>query len=143
MAENSSVKCFIDTNIWLYAFLETQNAQKSQVANLLVKTEREITISSQVINEVCINLLRKATFTEEQLQELIKAFYTKYMVAEVTQNVLLKGSELRQTYQFSFWDSLIVASALFSEAKLLYSEDMQDGLVVENQLRIVNPFRAR
>ncbi|MBC8042583.1 MAG: PIN domain-containing protein [Rhizobacter sp.] len=142
MAENSPAKCFIDTNIWLYAFLETQDAQKSQAANSLVKTERKITISSQVINEICINLLRKAAFTEEQLRELITAFYAKYPVAELTKNVLLKGSELRRAYLFSFWDSLIVANALLSEATRLYSEDMQHGLVVENRLEIVNPFRA-
>lgn len=40
-----------------------------------------------------------------------------------------------------FYDSLIVASALESECTILYSEDMQPGLVIENQLKIVNPFK--
>jgi predicted nucleic acid-binding protein len=39
------------------------------------------------------------------------------------------------------YDNLIVASALKSESTILYSEDMQDGLVIENQLKIVNPFK--
>lgn len=41
---------------------------------------------------------------------------------------------------FSFWDSLIVASAILGEASILYSEDMQVGLIIENALQIVNPF---
>lgn len=43
-------------------------------------------------------------------------------------------------YRFSYWDSLIVSSALTEGATLIYSEDMQNGLKVENQLRIINPF---
>ena len=54
---------------------------------------------------------------------------------------MLKASALREQHAFSFWDSLIVASALATNATVLYSEDMQDGLVVEKRLRIVNPFK--
>jgi predicted nucleic acid-binding protein len=43
-------------------------------------------------------------------------------------------------YSLSFWDSLIVASALAANAEILYSEDMQNGLLIENKLRIINPF---
>jgi predicted nucleic acid-binding protein len=55
---------------------------------------------------------------------------------------MLSASELRETWQFSFWDSLIVSSALAGGAEILYSEDMSDGLSVENRLRISNPFSA-
>lgn len=44
-------------------------------------------------------------------------------------------------YAFSFCDSTIVASALYADASVLYSEDIQDGLVVENRVRILNPFK--
>jgi len=53
---------------------------------------------------------------------------------------LLLASDLRARYPFSFWDGLIVASALAANAEILYSEDMQNGLLVENKLKIVNPF---
>ncbi len=42
---------------------------------------------------------------------------------------------------FSFWDSLIIASALHVDAKILYSEDMQDGLIVSGKLAIINPLK--
>ena len=43
-------------------------------------------------------------------------------------------------YNVSFWDSLIIASALDNKCTLLYSEDMQHGLLVDNKLKVVNPL---
>jgi predicted nucleic acid-binding protein len=71
---------------------------------------------------------------------LIESFYAKYVVVEVSKALLLKASVLREQYAFSFWDSTIVSSALHGGASVLYSEDMQAGLVVENRVRIINPF---
>jgi predicted nucleic acid-binding protein len=53
----------------------------------------------------------------------------------------MRASELRTGYSFSFWDSLIVGTALSAGANTLYSEDMQDGLIVANQLTLINPFK--
>ncbi len=135
--------CFVDTNIWLYAFLENEsngeNARKSAIARKLIR-ENDAIVSTQVINEVCVNLLRQANFTEEQISNLIEAFYKRYPVKELSKAVLLLASQLRQRYSLSFWDSTIVAAALSSGAGVLYSEDMQHGLMVEGYLEIRNPF---
>ncbi len=61
-------------------------------------------------------------------------------VIELNQEILLKASELRMKYSLSFWDGLIVASKFAANAEILYSEDMQNGLLVENKLKIINPF---
>jgi predicted nucleic acid-binding protein len=139
-AESNQAPCFIDTNIFLYAFIESQSEEKSVVAGKLIQN-KAISISTQVINEVCVNLLKKAGFSEENIRLLIDSFYDRYTVVELSKELLLKASELREQHQFSYWDSLIVSSALYSEATILYSEDLHDGLVVENRLRIVNPFK--
>ena len=47
-----------------------------------------------------------------------------------------------ERYKFSFYDSVIAASALHAGCKILYSEDLQDGQVIDKQLRITNPFEA-
>lgn len=72
---------------------------------------------------------------------MIKSFYKKYRVIEINLPLLLKASQLRTQYAFSFWDSLIVASALQADARIIYSEDMQDGLKVLDKVEIVNPFK--
>jgi predicted nucleic acid-binding protein len=133
--------CFIDTNIWLYAFTVGNELEKTARAKRLIETRSAVFVSTQVINEVCVNLIKKAHFSEPQVQQLIESFYAKYVVIEFSKSLLLKASTLREQHAFSFWDSLIVASALATNAMVLYSEDLQDRLVVENRLRIVNPFK--
>ncbi len=90
---------------------------------------------------MAVNLLRNTDFTEEQLRELIIDLYKSYLVVELNQAVQLKASELREQHHFSFWDSTIVANALLSEAQIVYSEDMQDGGIVEEKLTIRNPVK--
>jgi predicted nucleic acid-binding protein len=43
-------------------------------------------------------------------------------------------------YDFQLFDGIIVAAALEANCDVLYSEDMQDGMVIENTLKIINPF---
>ncbi len=131
---------FIDTNIWLYAFLDTGEEEKSARAKELFQQAEPI-LSVQVVNEVCVNLIKKAGFEESQIYQLIESFYEKYPIVEMDEGILLEASRLRREYALSFWDSMVIACALTSNAKILYSEDMQDGLIVRDSLKIINPFK--
>jgi len=139
MPDNQATNCFIDTNIWLYAFIEADDTTKSGIARTLIQ-ESEPAVNAQVINKVCVNLLRRANFTEDQISQLIESFYEKCRVVELTESGLLIASQLRQRYSLSFWDSTIVATALNAGVPVLYSEDMQHGLTIEGKLQIGNPF---
>jgi predicted nucleic acid-binding protein len=97
-------------------------------------------LSVQVINEICVNLIKKAGFTEEQISQLVEAFYEKYPIVEMDESILLEASQLRQEYSLSFWDSMVVACALAADSQILYSEDMQDGLIIREILEIKNPL---
>ncbi len=130
---------FADSNIWLYAFIVGQDARKEKVAANLIRT-KQVAVSTQVINEVCVNVIRKQKLNETEVKKLIRSFYGKYQVVNLDKDILLKASDLRARYPFSFWDGLIVASALSANTEILYSEDMQNDLQVENKLKIVNPF---
>jgi predicted nucleic acid-binding protein len=133
--------CLIDSNIWLYAFIETQNAGKSSIAKSVIQNKDiSIVVSTQIINEVCVNLIKKANFSEEKIRELIESFYKKYGVIGIEREILFKSSEMREQHNFSFWDSIIFTSALYAGADILYSEDMQDGFVIE-KTQIINPFK--
>jgi len=133
--------CFVDTNIWLYAFIESDDPTKSAAARGLI-AEIEPIVSVQVVNEVCVNLLRRAAFSEDQIGRLISSFYQRYVVVELGQPVMMVASRLRSRYSLSFWDSMIVAAALQAGASVLYSEDMQHGWQLEEQLRVLDPFRS-
>jgi predicted nucleic acid-binding protein len=139
MTDKTPEPCFVDTNIWLYAFIEGNETEKSMASRELIRACQPV-LSVQVINEICVNLIKKAGFTEEQIQELINSFYEKYPVIEFDQELLLSASNLRQNYKLSFWDSLIIASALLGKVHTLYSEDFQHGQVIKQSVRILNPF---
>jgi predicted nucleic acid-binding protein len=134
--------CFVDTNIWLYAFIAGQDAAKHLQAQQLIQRPR-IVVSVQVINEVCVNLLRKANYPESEVRKLIASFYAKYQVAGVSEPVFLRASDLRDRYSLSYWDSLLVATAVESNVPVLYTEDIQHGLSVDGITTISNPFLAK
>jgi predicted nucleic acid-binding protein len=92
-------------------------------------------------SELAEQLLKKAGFSEDQVAKLIQSFYEKYPVVEMDEGILLTASQLRQEYDFSYWDSLVVSCALAAGAEILYSEDMQDGLIVRGELKIINPLK--
>lgn len=139
-----SVKVFIDSNIWLYALIESQNSNdefKHIVAEKLLLKNHNIEISTQVVNEVAVNLMRKANKDNDYMFTFIHDFVNTYNVHSQTSVELISAATLRLNYSLSYWDSLIVASALNNECAILYSEDMQDGLEVHNKLKIINPFK--
>jgi hypothetical protein len=78
--DTEPASCFVDTNIWLYAFVEGDDRRKSARAKSLLEASRAVIVSPQVINEVCVNLIKKAQFSETQAQQLIESFYAKYVV---------------------------------------------------------------
>jgi predicted nucleic acid-binding protein len=138
MPENSAH--FIDTNIWLYALLNTGEEEKSQAAQTLIKLSEAI-VSPQVIGEVCANLVKKAKMPEHEIRKFVEGIYAKHCVVELDMRVFLFASELREEYSLSFWDSLIVSAAFLSGAEVIYSEDMQDGLLIRETVKIVNPIK--
>lgn len=142
--ETSKHLCFVDSNIWLYILLPGQDVHKGKTARELVELERQnIVISTQIVNEVINTIIRHASMNELEIRELVRRFYARYQVHSITEAIQLNASQLREKFSFSHWDSLIVAAALATSSTVLYSEDMQDGLVIDKQLTIVNPFVAR
>lgn len=136
-----SDNAFVDSNIWLYAFfLRPGEEALHERAKKLIEMPARYVISDQVIAEVSSNLLRKAGMSEDALVEIVSSFYSRCRVVGAGHETHRKASRLRSLYQFSYWDSLIIASALEAGCSILYSEDMQDGQLIESTLTIRNPL---
>lgn len=130
--ERSSLHMFIDANIWLYAIIDTQDPVKSRIAKEIIQTTTFISVSTQIINEVCVNIVKNRFLDEIAIQALIDSFYTRYNVIDVSRIVIKKASEIRTRYAVSYWDSLVLAAALENGCVQLLSEDMQHGLHVDD-----------
>lgn len=129
-------KVFFDSNIILY--LLSSDASKAWIAKELMR--KKGTISVQVLNEVTQVTQRKLRYTWAQTHSLISALQGFCKVVPLTLASHESGRTLAERYGFSVYDAMIVASALLSGARILYSEDMHHGLVVDTQLSIINPF---
>lgn len=138
-------KFFVDSNIWLYRFLFDQNSepftyQKKREIAISLTNSTNIVISTQIITETCSVLKRKANFSDRQIYQIIEEFEEQCQIICLTSIEMKNACELRRKYNFSYWDSLIVSCALVSPANVIYSEDMQHGLVINEKLTIINPF---
>ena len=94
-----------------------------------------------MINEVCVNLIKKAKFSEDEIEKIVDSFYTNYRVVNINHDSLINACKMRKKHDFSFWDSFIIGSAIESNSNILFSEDMQHGLIVDKKIKIINPFK--
>ena len=136
-----SVDSFIDSNIFVYLFDETDTI-KRQCSEKLVQQALENgtgCISYQVVQETINVITRKLNATPEDARHLLDRVLFPLWQVNPTQAFYQRGLDLQARYQFSFYDSLIVSAALEAGCKTLYSEDLQHGQLIE-QLTINNPF---
>jgi predicted nucleic acid-binding protein len=128
---------FFDTNVLLY-LLSADTAKADMVEAML---SEGATISVQVLNEFTSVTLRKLGMKVPEVREALEPIAAICKVLPLTTQIHLRGLEVAERYRFSFYDALIVAAALESGCTVLYSEDMQDGQVIDHTLTIKNPFR--
>jgi predicted nucleic acid-binding protein len=132
-------RIFIDSNIIIYAYSDTEKT-KQQISRQLIK-ENCTVISTQVLQEVANTLSRKFKIDynaiEQTLQECILDNDILYLNR---QDTVFKACNMAGRYQFSFYDSLIIAAALEANCRDLYSEDLQHKQLIENTLTIINPY---
>lgn len=132
-------RVFIDTNIIIYAYSDTEPEKKE--ITLTILEDHNVIISIQVINECIWTMNRKYGVDLGQIQALLERFWKKFEVVLLDKPDIEKALNIAMQYKFSYWDSLIIASALKNNCGILYTEDMQDGQVIEEGLTIKNPFR--
>jgi predicted nucleic acid-binding protein len=127
---------FFDSNVILY-LVSSDGAKASRVEELLAARG---SISVQVLNESANVLRRKREMPWPNIRAFLLELREGLDVVPVTIDIHEAGLRLAERYGFSTYDSFIVAAALAADCDTLWSEDMQDGLLVEKRLRIVNPF---
>lgn len=134
-------RCFIDTNLLIYADSGDEPVKQRIALSLLKQLRLNQTgvLSTQVLNEYCNVALNKLKLPHADIREQMQ-FWEQYEVVQVTPAIIHMGLDLHQTRHLSFFDALIVAAAKTSGCTVLYSEDMNAGEMV-NGVRIVNPFR--
>jgi len=128
---------FLDSNILVYAFTADPRAATAQAL-----LESGCIIGVQGLNEFTNVAKRKLGMTWAEVRDALGAVRTVCR-AIVPMDVETHADALRvaERYGYGIFDALMIASALRADCGILWSEDMHDGLVVDQRLRIANPFR--
>ncbi|WP_181814354.1 PIN domain-containing protein [Moraxella lacunata] len=127
---------FMDSNILLYSI---GNDDKQPIAEKLSRNPNAV-ISTQVLNEFCNVVFRKKLMTDDELLSSIRFFKKYFIIIDLNSDFVVDALHIKKRYQYSYWDSLIIATALYVNTPILYSEDMHHNHIIENKLTIINPF---
>lgn len=130
---------FIDTNILIYYFQNLDEPRKTIARNLIHKNIEVIVLSTQVLGEF-FNVMKKKGNETTKCVTIIEECMKIFSIAVIRTHHVSLAMRISVKYGFSYYDSLIVASALEAGCKTLFSEDLQHNQLIENQLRIINPF---
>ena len=133
-------RTFFDTNVLVYSD-DPRDPAKHRKAIALIKqhlSQRTGMVSIQVLQEYFVNATGKLKLTAELAKRRDEVF-AKLQVAEPTVNDILSAIDLHRLHPLSFWDALILQMARQTGCRVLLSEDMQHGQVIDG-VRIVNPF---
>jgi predicted nucleic acid-binding protein len=137
---------FVDTNVLVYAFDKSPSpSPKKQVALRLIEEliqQNRLRVSTQILQELFVTLTRKVALrcsSEEALAVLDNL--TAWPLLFVDYGVIHAAAGLSGQAKISFWDALVVVAAARSGARVLYTEDLNDGQEIFG-VRIRNPFAA-
>ena len=130
-------KPFFDTNVLFY-LLSSDDGKADEAEKLL---EGGGTVSVQVLNEFAAVALRKTKAGWPVVHDALATIRAACEVVPLTVEVHAEGIKIAERHGFSIYDSLIIAAALTTGCKVLYSEDMQDQQVI-GTVTISNPFKT-
>jgi predicted nucleic acid-binding protein len=129
---------FFDTDVLLY--VASGDPAKADRAEELIGAGGMISV--QVLNEITNVAGRKMGMSWTETRAFLSMIRGLLPVQPLTIDSHQTGLALAECYGLSTWDAMIAASALHADCDTLWSEDMQEGIVLDDRLRIVNPFRA-
>ena len=134
-------RVFIDTNVVAYAHITNEQSKHETALNLLRSglVGSRLWISTQILSEF-YSVMTKNQYKHESIVELITAIMQYMNITSVAPETVELALQIKGKYQFSYWDSLMLAAALESDCDTVYTEDLQHGQVIEGKLTIKNPF---
>ena len=140
---NAKTNCFVDTNILVYAVDPAEREKRPLVSDLLraLISDQALVLSVQSLNE-CYRVItdRRQIMPRERARTFI-SILAPSCTAPFGYDVTREAWRLQDTTGYSFWDCMLLGSALLARCSVFLSEDMQHGHKL-NDLTIMSPFEA-
>lgn len=129
---------FLDTNVFVYLYSEDEPDKRNKVLDIL--KQHNCNTSTQVLNELCHVCLKKLNKSAEEINLAVEEIYNECNLSLVDIIIIKKALSLHKKLGYSYYDCLIIASALACNCKYLFTEDLSNGQMIENKLNIMNIF---
>ncbi|TAL24664.1 MAG: PIN domain-containing protein [Nitrospirae bacterium] len=135
-------KIFLDTNIIVYAYDFSAGEKHRRSVEIIEKLwdSGNGIISSQVLQEFFVNATKKISkpIDISAAKEIVGDFL-RWKTVITDGGIILDAIDIHSQHKYSFWDSLIIASAVEGGAKTILSEDLADRQIIKG-VAIKNPF---
>jgi predicted nucleic acid-binding protein len=133
-------RIFIDTNIWVYFYAKDPPEKFQKIREIINSDSPEIIVSTQTLGELFYVLTKKKFTSASDAVNIISELGNDFPVVAIDTSKVLQAVKIQLKYGYSYWDCLIIATALLSDCSILYSEDMQHGQLIDNKTQILNPL---
>lgn len=133
---------FVDTNVLIYAHDQSAGSKHTQAKELLLELWENRTgcVSVQVLQEFYVNVTQKVAkpLSSEAAEQIITDLAAWHVHSPEMEDVL-KAIHLQRKHKISFWDAMILASAIALKCEIVWSEDLNPGQRFES-VTVTNPF---
>lgn len=135
-----SAERFLDTNVLVYLFDQDAPAKATRSQELLARGDN--TLSTQVLQEFYVVTTRKLRppLPPQGALAALRRLGRVCGVVPLDAGTVLAAAQRCTDARLSFWDALIVESALGAGCRVLFSEDLQHGRVFDGRLTVHNPY---
>jgi predicted nucleic acid-binding protein len=131
----------LDSNILIYAELEPESEKGRRASALILRAARDGVIPAQVLGEYLRFVQRRAPTAFADAVRQAALYQTLFLTPPTTHIIITQASELARDHRMQLWDCVVCAASIAAGAKILLTEDMQDGRTIDG-LRLINPFAA-
>jgi predicted nucleic acid-binding protein len=133
------IRVALDSNILIYAELEPESEKGTRSADLILHAARNGVIPVQVLGEYLRFIQRRVPQAFEDAIRQASIYRAAFLTPPTTDAVIGTACALARTHRMQLWDCVVCAASAQAGAKVLSTEDMQDGRILDG-LRLINPF---
>ena len=131
----------LDSNILIYAELEPESTKGKRATDMILRAARDGVIPVQVLGEYLRFIQRRVPANFEEAVRQVSVYQAAFLTPPTTDAVIAKAAGMARSHTLQLWDCVVCVAALDAGAKVLLTEDMQDGRSLTG-LRLLNPFAA-
>ena len=134
-----SDRVFLDSNIIIYLYSEDEDDKRDTACRIVNNTS--CVTSVQVMNEVSNVWFKKYALDKSEIAKYLDEIESiSEEVLLVQRKTINRALDIKEQYGYSYYDCLMLASAIEANCGIILTEDMSDGQVIDSVLQIVNPF---